>query len=264
MVGFLLAISCAKSAEGLDGSCEPSALVSVNGQRVVADNEIGDRLLFYDDNFRATGTQALPVPVDDIEALAVDGATLWVVGSHSTNKKGERRTDREKILRLDANPVVLTLDFAACAECVAARGTAPDKGGLNIEGAAVTNGRLLLGLRGPMRGDKALLLVVDGTTGRVTETREVNLGGEAFRELVPWKSGFLAVSGPVADGAGDHHLWWWPSLESSPTKLNVTLPASTESILPLDGEVVYLVDGDGKDGKCVTPAGVGRVKVGLP
>lgn len=263
MVGFLLAISCAKSAEVLDGSCEPSAMAPVNGQRVVADNEIGSHLLHYDDQFRRVGLTPLPVVVDDIEALAVDGATLWVVGSHSTSKKGERRTDREKILRLDASPAVLTVDFAACPECVATRGTAPDKGGLNIEAAAVANGQLLLGLRGPMRGDKALLLVVDPTSGRVTETREVGLGGEAFRELVPWKSGFLAVSGPVADGGGAHHLWWWPSLAEAPVKLDVTLPASTESILPLDGEVVYLVDGDGKDGKCATPAGIGRVKVGL-
>ncbi|MBM4365606.1 MAG: DUF3616 domain-containing protein [Deltaproteobacteria bacterium] len=264
MVGFLLAIGCAKSAQGLDGSCEPSALLQRGDQWIVGDNEEGRHLFVYDTQFKRQADLALPVVVDDIEALALDGATLWVVGSHSTSKKGEPRPGREKILRLDANPGVLTVDFAACPECVAARGTAPDRGGLNIEAAAVANGQLLLGLRGPVRGDKALLLVVDAATGRVTETREVNLGGEAFRELVPWKSGFLAVSGPVADGEGAHHLWWWPSLDAAPTRLDATFPASTESILPLDGEVVYLVDGDGKEGNCVTPAGVGRVKVGLP
>ncbi|MBM4393627.1 MAG: DUF3616 domain-containing protein [Deltaproteobacteria bacterium] len=264
MVGLLLAIGCAKSAEGLDGSCEPSALLQRGEQWIVGDNEQGRHLFVYDSRFKRQADLALPLDVDDIEALALDGSTLWVVGSHSTSKKGERRPGRERILRLDANPAVLTVDFAACPECVAARGEAPDKGGLNIEAAAVANGQLLLGLRGPMRGDKAILLVVDPTSGRVTESREVNLGGEAFRELVPWKSGFLAVSGPVADGGGAHHLWWWPSLDTAPTRRDATFPASTEAILPLEGEIVYLVDGDGKAGKCVTPAGVGRVNAALP
>ncbi len=250
-------------------SCEPSAMSPWNGGLLVGDNEVGTKLFAFDLDLSPRAPLPLPVDVQDIEALATWGSTLVVVGSHSRNKEGKPRPGRERILLLGDEARLLPLDLAACPGCAAARSLAPNEGGFNIEGALVIGGALVLGLRGPLAAGKAQLLSVDLTSGAVTGVVTADLGGEAFRELVPWKAGFLAVSGPVGDPppgqAPGHHLWWFPALGAPPERLAADLPTSTEAIYPLSpSEVLYLVDGDGKAGACATPGTHGRLRVTLP
>lgn len=275
MVGTLLALVACAGAQAppnsalLPGSCEPSAVVPWGDGWLVGDNETSTHLFAYGPDFARRADVPLPVEVQDIEALAVGATGLVVVGSHSRNKRGEVRPGRERVLVLEGTPRLLALALDACPGCEAARALAPDLGGFNVEGAVVLDERLVLGLRGPLSAGKAQLLEVSLATGATLRARAVDLGGEAFRELTPWKSGFLAVSGPVGDptpGAEvNHHLWWFASLDAAPTRLDVRLPVSTEAIYPLSStEVLYLVDGDGKAERCATPGTFGRTPVALP
>lgn len=244
------------------GACEASTILPWNGGWLVGDNEDSRRLYAYDLDFAPRGTIQLPAEVDDIESMALGGAGYWVVGSHSTNKDGERRPLRERILAPDGSPRQLAL--AACPPCVAARGLAPNAGGFNIEGAAWWSDRLWVGLRAPLSASgKAYLLEVDGTA-TVASVMELDLDGLGVREMIPYDGGLLILAGPTADAKVEHHLYGLDATRLL-THLPVRLPASTEGIA-LDparpGTLVYVTDGDGKPGTCKQPATWGRVTIG--
>ena len=231
---------------------------------LIADNEDASQLYeFVPDRLIFATPRRLSTRVDDIEALAKYGDQIVVVGSHSRNKKGEARPERSRILITGASDRLLALDLSICRECTASQALAPDAGGFNIEGAVVVGEQLALGLRSPLDQGRARLLLAPLTGGNVTEIKTYDLGGHGFREIIPWKAGYLIASGAASDG-GSHSLYWLPSLESVPTKIG-ELPGGTESILPIDpNEVWYLVDGDGKPGKCKTPGTWGMLSVALP
>ena len=239
-------------------SCEASTIVPWNGGWLVGDNEDKRQLYAYDLDFTPRGPVSLPAEVDDIEALALAGAGYWVVGSHSTNKDGEARPLRERLLAPDGTLTPLAL--AACPACVAAQGRAPNAGGFNIEGAAVWDGALWLGLRAPLAPDgRAQLLRLDAA-GAVTEVAPLDLGGLGVRELVPDGDGLLVVAGPTAD-ADTAHALYRVAADRTVTKLGA-LPPSTEGVAldPTDpARLVYVTDGDGKPGKCTAPARWGRI-----
>ncbi len=239
--------------------CEASAIVAWDGGWLVGDNEDSKRLYAYDLDFTPRGPVALPTEVDDIEALAVVGGGYWVFGSHSANKDGEPRPQRERILAPDGTFRALTL--ATCPACTAARGRAPDAGGFNIEGAAVWNGRVWLGLRAPLSASgEALLLGLD-EAGAVSETMALDLGGLGVRELVAEGEGLLLVAGPTADADVAHALYRLDA-DRTLTRLTVSLPPSTEGIAldPAQPDtLVYVTDGEGKPGKCKKPSTWGRI-----
>lgn len=261
----------ARATGTLSESCEPSSLLSHEGEWIVGDNENPGQLYVFSPAFEPQPPRTLAIPVDDIEALAKYGEELVVVGSHSRNKNGKAKPERARIL-LTGSPDarqsdrLLPLNVSICPECVAAQALAPDDGGFNIEAAVTVGDQLALGLRSPVDAGRARLLLAaltGPTAGIVTEVKTYDLGGQGFREIVPWKAGYLIVAGPVADG-GEHPLYWLPSLDSVATRIG-QLPAGTESILPLDpNEVWYLVDGDGKPGECKTRGKWGMLSVTLP
>lgn len=158
--------------------------------------------------------------------------------------------------------------LSACAPCLAARGRAPNDGGLNVEGAAWLGDRLWLGLRGPLVGGKALLLETTWSPDSIAVTRvvEADLGGGAVRELVAWKGGLVAVTGSVGDSDAGHALWWLSAPGAPPKRLALDLPPSSEGLaIGEDGSGIVVMDGDGKPGKpCGTPARWQRVKVPAP
>jgi hypothetical protein len=233
------------------------------GGWLVGDNETTDRLFRFDAAFRPLPDVPLLWDVDDIEALALSpGDGLWIVGSQSATKDGKARPARERIGRLGQRPT--TPDLTACGPCRDARLVAPNKGGLNVEGAVEVGGKLWLGLRAPLVDGKALLVETD--EGKAIRTVPVDLGGQGVRELVPWKGGVLVIAGPVDDAYTEHALWWLATMEAAPKRLAVTLPPHTEGLVVAeDGTGIWVSDGDGKAGtECVEPARWGRVKVPAP
>jgi hypothetical protein len=226
----------------------------------VGDNETGDHLFAYGADLAARPPVPLAQPVEDIEALAPRADGVWVIGSQSTTKKGERRALRERILAPDGS--LRAIDLTGCTTCLNARGLAPNAGGLNVEGAAWVGDQLWLGLRAPLDAGKALLLRLDDDA-RVVEVVRVDLGGNGVRELVSTDTGLYVVAGPVADGDAPHALYRLADPHAAPERLPVTLPPSTEGLAPdpaTPGAWLYVTDGDGKNGACKTPATWGRVK----
>ncbi len=243
----------------LAGACEASSILPWEGGWLVGDNETPGHLYQYNADFTERVPLPLAAPVDDIEALAAADGSVWVVGSHSTNKRGERRTSRERLLRPDGTAAAI--DFTACSACLDARNLAPNAGGLNIEGAAWLHGQLWIGLRSPLVRGQAQLLALDAS-GRVERILLADLGGLGVRELVADGAGWLLVAGPVADGDTPHSLYQMDTPDSPPIRLPIDLPSSTEGIArdaAQPGQLVYVTDGDGKNGDCAPPATWGRV-----
>jgi hypothetical protein len=247
----------------LVGSCEASALlVAPEGGWLVGDNEDGAALHRFDAAWAPVSAVELAAPVDDVEALARTPHGVFVVGSHSTNRKGEPRPLRQRAGLLGATPA--PVDLTACDACARGLDRRPGDGGLDIEGAAWWGGRLWLGLRGPLVSGRALLVPLEDDLARprARAPLEVDLGGDGIRDLTPWREGVLMVSGPVDDAPRAHRLWWLPAPDARPILLDVVLPPSAEGIaLDADDRTLHVVtDGDGKPGApCREASRAGRV-----
>lgn len=156
----------------LTGPCEASGVAWFQDRWLVADNEIPDRLFRYDRALKPDGELRLEATVEDIEALTTDGAgpgsSLWVVGSFSRKKGGAEAPERSRVLKVGSGllpelPWPGTMDPEA----------------RNVEGAAIRDGGLWLGLRRPEVG---ILSPAEGL-------REVYRDGRrAIRDLI-WQDG---------------------------------------------------------------------------
>ncbi len=149
----------------------------------------------------------------DIEAIAAEGDSYYIVGSHGVSKKkAEQQENRFKIFRLKMNRATGT---AAGVEVSSLSGILRadavlgghfqrplQQNGVNIEGLAVRNGRLFVGLRNPSLGGYAF--VIEVAADDVFRNRpkpqytlhKLQLGeGLGIREIVAAKSGFLIIAG---------------------------------------------------------------------
>ncbi|MSQ02774.1 MAG: DUF3616 domain-containing protein [Myxococcales bacterium] len=259
MGGLLLALGCSHGVAGGGGpavdplrslavSCEASALVHRGTEWIVGDNEAEDRVFVYDDAMQLLREEPLASPIEDIEALALAGNDLVVVGSHSLSKKGKPRPARHRIVGLGAP--ALALQF-------------PGVDDANIEGAAYSNGTFLVGLRAPLFAGRARLMEVAGgaQAGMILRTTDVDLAGAGVRALAPWKGGLLIVGGPATDQDVPHSLWFLPALGAVPMLLPVVLPPSTEGIWMEDTRLRFVVDGSGEPGACKEPSRWGELDV---
>lgn len=260
-------VASAPNGGVLTGSCEASAMVPWEGGWLVGDNEVTGHLFAYGPDFSRRPDVPLATAVDDLEALALDGARVLAEGSYSRTNAGEERLSRQVSAWTDGP--AKRLDFGpACPACAGAALLDPNHGGLNVEGAAFWGGDLWLGLRSPLLDGKAQLLdLPGGLDGPGVATRAVllDLGGRGVRELTPWHGGLLVVAGPPADGGEPHRLYWLADTSAAPVDLDVTLPPSTEGIgVESATSLVYVTDGDGKKEPCKAPATWGRLPVRLP
>ncbi|GDX82195.1 hypothetical protein LBMAG42_40060 [Deltaproteobacteria bacterium] len=246
----------------LTDACEPSALVRIGDTWIIGDNETEDRVFAYDGAMRPVASRSLARAVEDVEALVVDGTNLIVVGSHSRNRGGKEKPNRKVVI--DEAGGSFAVDLAGCPVCVAAEPLGPNEGGVNIEGAALVGDALALGLRSPLDGGQALVLLVarGAEAGRIEQVLRIPLDGAGIRDMIPFRDGYLVIAGPAADASTPHTLWFLSRLDSPPQRLPVTLPTSTEGIWPLDARHLrYVVDGDGMPGACVTPGSWADIEI---
>jgi hypothetical protein len=224
-----------------DGVCEASAAAVVDRRRFVVASDDLDRLTVYARG-AAGPVSIFPHPgVTDIEAAARIGDTIFWLTSHSLNSSGEDKAKRKALFATKVLPngtlAAAGTDYHALrAELAAALGV-PEKieqggqivGGLaaqlNIEGlAAAPDGRLLIGLRGPLAAGKAQVVRIEDPFTLVglpphppsgspnPKVFRLNLGGRGIRSLERVGSGsrtFLIVAGPVADTGLAPRLYWW-------------------------------------------------------
>jgi len=218
----------------------------------------------------------------DIEGAVQLGETLYWISSHGRNKEGESKPERHqffanKLLADDGEKRFKQVGHAYTQlfedmlkderlkpyPLEAAEKLPPkEKGGLNIEGLAVTpDQELLIGFRNPIPGGKALLLPLKNPQELLKKKRtpaifgkpiELDLNGLGIRSIEYWasKNCFIIIAGAY-DGSDQFALYQWSGLEKeNPELIEVTgLPAHfrPESVLyyPHRDNQLHLLSDDG-------------------
>jgi hypothetical protein len=179
----------------------------------------------------------------DMEGVASDGRSVFVVGSHSRARKklDPKRThadNRERLVQVDnedSRYLVFRLELAADGRSLAQDSISlrkilqndeilapftklPGKeNGIDIEGIAAADGRLYFGFRGPvLRGNYVPVIALKYDQPRDYCLSFVNLGGRGIRDLAAVTGGLLVLGGPVGDGDGTHELYFWNKRDCLP------------------------------------------------
>jgi hypothetical protein len=232
------------------GPCDASAAVALDSSHFVVGDDEHDTLHIYRKGhpepvaavplagFLGTGAGGEA----DIEGAAAIGTRIYWITSHSRNSKGKLQPGRYRFFATDVvtgdPPTVkavgrpytqLLRDLVAAPALasyrldVAAGRAAEAAGGLNIEGLAATpEGTLLIGLRNPLPGGKALVVpllnpgeLIEGKAARFGTPVELELGQRGIRSIERIAAGYLIVAGPVAD-QGNFALFRWSGIPAEP------------------------------------------------
>jgi hypothetical protein len=223
----------------------------------------------------------------DAEGIAYADGAFYVVGSHSRNKDGEHEESRHFLYRITLDPGThRPADLGTC--------TAPSRAvtrvgldpiirahpllfdhrleppgetrddrishGTNIEGIAIADGNMLIGFRGPVDGQGAVILraplagLFGGSPTAAIE--RVPLGdGRGVRDLVAVTGGFLILAGPESrlPAPNPEIFLWRPNSHSAPISLGRLpvedardSPEAIALIAETDREYRVLVLADGK------------------
>jgi hypothetical protein len=219
----------------------------------------------------------------DAEGVAYADGSFYVIGSHGMPRHEHARDETNNKARTDATRRVFRIRFApdgvdprtgkiiaapdiqtsselarlikAQAELAPWLDGALSDNGLTIEGVAVRDGRLYVGMRGPVLADESavilelpLAMVFDGEAGNATLHR-VSLGKDTLgkprglRDLVVFGDAFLLLAGPVREAppgldvkTGDYAVFRWN--KTSARKLldlkGYGKGVKPEALLPLD------------------------------
>ena len=181
----------------------------------------------------------------DLEGIAVDGQTVFVLGSHSSKRKKvdsekayarnrhvllsspEADPARDVLLRFEldatgkAGPIQRTSlrSYLSATEPFKSFGIMSSKeNGIDAEGLAFWNQQLYVGFRGPvLRGNfTPILRCRFASPIAEPELLFVNLGGRGVRDLARVEGGLLILAGPVGDGPGSYQLYLWDGRDGVP------------------------------------------------
>lgn len=239
-----------------EGMFNASAALALDARHFVAASDEDNRLRVY--RLDQPGGPVLEVDLSgflgvhgrgmeaDIEGAARLGDLGYWIGSHGASREGRARPNRQRLFAVhfagpaDAprlEPVgrpCRTLGSVLLADPRYRRqGLAglrpeqpPEEGGLNIEGlAALGADGLLIGLRGPLAGGKAILApllnpraALDGEAPRLGDPILLDLHGQGIRDLA-WsgREYFLIAGG--AEGGGKPRLYRWPGPGKDPSPI---------------------------------------------
>jgi len=149
----------------------------------------------------------------DIEAIAAEDDSYYIIGSHGISKKqGEQQANRFRIFRLKVDRVTGTparVDVATLSGILRSDPVLGERfqmplqqNGLNIEGLAVRDGRLFVGFRNPNLDGYAFVMEIAAADVFESKTKpqyvlhKLPLGkGLGIREIVAAKTGFLIIAG---------------------------------------------------------------------
>ena len=186
--------------------------------------------------------------LDDLEGIDIDRlGYLYAITSHSFTSKGEKKKSREKLSRFKIQgqtiiePVVIkTLKEAIAKEhpflvTALEEQNSKSKQGFNIEGLSLnpTQDKLLLGLRSPLKDNKAIVLTLENinetfnlqTPPKISsKIHFLDLKGETIRSLnyIPYLKGYLIISGPVGKSKNiEFKLWLWNLQKNTTQRVTV-------------------------------------------
>lgn len=201
----------------------------------------------------------------DIEGAARVGDRIFWITSHGRNTDGERKQQR---LRFFATPVVngaavlpaaapykSLLDDLIAAPQLASLGLKAaadlkpeDPGGFNVEGlAGGPDGKLLIGLRNPRKGDDALVVPLDNPLAVVDGSAKAQFGdpialplGKRGIRSIEWIGGrYLIAAGPIGEEAAGFAIFSW---SGEPGSAPVQVPAALGDLRP---EALFMQPGSG-------------------
>jgi Protein of unknown function (DUF3616) len=233
------------------GACDASGASGLGDGRIVVADDEDNRLRVYDLSAGGAPLETIETtsrlagarggaPEMDLEAAATVGKRIFWIASHSLRKSGQRDASRLRLLATDLvrqgeatsdtlvmagrpyerllsdlmrAPGLHRFDLGA-----AARRPPHAPGALNIEGLTDVpgTGHLLLGLRSPVPGGRALLIpirnpddmVERGEPADVGPPIELDLGGRGVRSLVTWRGEYWIVAGsPHARAESRLYRW---------------------------------------------------------
>lgn len=258
------------------GACDASAAVALDARRLLIANDEDNVLRVYD----ATGgaaqrtvdlSPALGRRETDLEGgTVIGGVALWI-SSHGRSAKGKLRPERLRLFAttladppavegrvytgllddLLADPRLAAFDLRAAA---ALTPTAP--GGFNIEGLSATpDGRVLIGLRNPIRRGRALVVplenpleVIAGTApARLGAPIALDLGGRGVRAIAHGRGRYVIAAGSAtgADGLRPA-LYTWDGTGAPRVALDDLGGLNPEALLVADDrDEVLVVSDDG-------------------
>ena len=273
---------------------------------LVADDEtqgaqivvLKDGKLVAGDFIKLTGAQHASKPLElDAEGVAFENGSFYVAGSHGRprhdNRKKEAASNAKaeaarQIFRvtLDASSVDMksgklvsqpaikqSTDLAGILQrqddLRSSFDRALEDNGLTIEGIAIRDGRLYVGMRGPVLGTDAAVLslplsaVFDGQHAP-SKLHKLRLGKDALgnprgvRDIAGYANGFLVLAGPVNDPPkkrkiqpSDYSIYLWDGDGVLERVRHIPVygkKVKPEALLPLDGDarrarVLILFDG---------------------
>lgn len=193
-------------------------------------------------------------PEWDLEGVAADGNTVYVVGSHSRKrskvlirnekqrtyadnrgrlKESKKEEDRRILVRFKLKPNgeidgdVSTKDkelwdaIQGFDELKPFTRIPSKENGIDIEGIAAVDDLLYIGFRGPVIRENWVPVMVTTFDNPAQDPKLhfVNLGGLGIRDLVSVGDGrFLILAGPVGDGPGGYQLYCWNGKDCVPGK----------------------------------------------
>lgn len=298
----LLALGCATppaiAAQRYAGACDASAAAALDDRHFVVANDENNTLAVHRigepvavgsialDRFLGVGHDAEA----DIEGAAAIGTRIYWITSHARDSKGRAQPDRRRLFATDilagappglapvGRPYTHLVEDLLAAPGLASYGLAAATGraaeaerGFNIEGLAATpDGRLLIGLRNPLIGGRALLIPLDnpedvvlqGKPARLGVPMELDLGGRGIRSIERVGADYLIAAGPPAD-AGSFAIYRWSGgAQDAPEALAFValddLRPEALFALPGSAQAVLLSDDGG------VRAGKGRACKDLP
>jgi Protein of unknown function (DUF3616) len=173
----------------------------------------------------------------DIEGIACDGNTVYVVGSHSakrpkiddeaTYEKNRQKIekvvsepDRDRLFRfsLDAEGNAQDVEETSLRSIIDSKKVLKDfsllpskENGVDIEGIAIHKQQLYIGFRGPVLRENWVPVLKCRFAKPVNEAEllYVQLDGLGFRDITRVEDGFLLLAGPVGDGPGLYQVYLW-------------------------------------------------------
>jgi len=257
-IAALLAVSMAMPATAqqittFNGPCDASAAVALDATHfIVGDDEHNTLHIYRQDQPASVATlnlaNFLATPADeesDIEGAAAIGSRIYWITSHGRNSKGKARPSRQRFFAIEVLPgqpptlkpvgqayVDLLRDMSEAKPLKpyrlgdAGRLAAEAEGGLNIEGLAATpDGALLIGLRNPLRQQRALVIpllnpgeVIADSRARFGTPIELDLDRRGIRSIERIGASYLIVAGPSAD-RGSFALFRWSGQSGDPPTL---------------------------------------------
>ena len=208
----------------------------------------------------------------DAEGIAYADGFFYVTGSHGRSRHGDSDNDSSyAVFRIPVDPAtgvpkfapdedeVVGVELSSRVRKALRKGEFVKEffdeplaeGGVNVEGIAVKNGRMHLGLRGPSLHRQAFVLSVDAeavfTKGSDLNSKVTPLEfgqDTGIRDLAAVNDGILILAGPTRDEAVAYTIWFWDGAGTTAKPL-ATLDLSTvangakaEVLLPLEEDSV--------------------------